>query len=43
VLAAGSNTVMNGVIFASAIVPVLIVVVGAWFFLRAGRRHDERQ
>jgi hypothetical protein len=43
VLAAGSNSVMNWVIFASTIVPVLVVAVGAWFFLRAGKRHDERR
>jgi hypothetical protein len=24
-------------------VPVVIVVVGAWWFLRAGRRWDERE
>ena len=42
-VAAGSNSVMNGVILASAIAPVLIVIVGAWLFLRAGKRHDERQ
>jgi uncharacterized paraquat-inducible protein A len=34
---------MNGVLLASAVVPVLIVIVLAWFFLRAGRRHDERE
>ena len=34
---------MNGVLLASAVVPVLIVIVLAWFFLRAGKRHDERE
>lgn len=24
------------------IVPVIVVIVGAWFFLRAGRRWEER-
>jgi hypothetical protein len=41
VLASGT-TVMNIVLLLSAVVPVTIVVVGAWLFLRAGRRHDER-
>jgi len=43
VLASGNSAVMNGVILASAIVPVLIVIVLAWFFLRAGKRNDERE
>jgi hypothetical protein len=34
---------MDGVLLASAVVPPLIVVALAWFFLRAGRRHDERE
>jgi uncharacterized paraquat-inducible protein A len=34
---------MNGVLLASAVVPVLIVIVLAWFFLRAGKRHDQRE
>ena len=34
---------MNAVLLASAIVPPAIVIVGAWLFLRAGRRHDERE
>jgi hypothetical protein len=42
-VAAGSSGVMNGVLLASAVVPVAIVLVGAWWFLRAGRRHDERE
>lgn len=41
-LASGSG-IMNAVLLASAVVPVLIVAVGAWLFLRAGRRHDERE
>jgi hypothetical protein len=40
-LASGS-TVLNVVLLLSAVVPVVIVVVGAWLFLRAGRRWDER-
>jgi uncharacterized paraquat-inducible protein A len=43
VLVAGNSAVMNGVLLASAVVPVLIVIVLAWLFLRAGRRHDERE
>jgi len=42
-LASGNSAVMNGVLLASAVVPVLIVIVLAWFFLRAGKRHDERE
>jgi cytochrome c-type biogenesis protein CcmH/NrfF len=26
-----------------AVVPVIAVIVGAWFFLRAGRRWEERE
>lgn len=39
----GGTFVLNGVLLASAVVPVLVVIVLAWFFLRAGRRHDERE
>jgi len=39
---AGQSAV-NAVLLASAIVPVLVVVVGAVVFLRAGRRHDEQE
>jgi uncharacterized paraquat-inducible protein A len=42
-LVASGTSIMNGVLLASAVVPVLIVVALAWFFLRAGRRHDERE
>ena len=34
---------MNGILLASAVVPVLIVVIGSYFFLRAGRRWEERE
>jgi hypothetical protein len=34
---------LNLVLLASAVVPLVIVIVGAWWFLRAGRRWDERQ
>jgi uncharacterized paraquat-inducible protein A len=43
VLLAGGTSVLNAILLASAVVPVAIVVVLAWFFLRAGRRHDERE
>jgi uncharacterized paraquat-inducible protein A len=36
-------SVLNGVLLASAVVPLLIVIVGSWLFLRAGRRWDERE
>jgi uncharacterized paraquat-inducible protein A len=42
-LASGSSGVMNGVLLASAVVPVLIVGVLCWVFFRAARRHDERE
>jgi uncharacterized paraquat-inducible protein A len=34
---------MNGVLLASAVVPPVVVIVLAWLFLRAGKRHDERE
>ena len=40
--ASGDSGIMNWVILASAVVPVLIVVIGSYFFLRAGRRAEER-
>ncbi|HKI90771.1 MAG TPA: hypothetical protein VJ986_00600 [Gaiellaceae bacterium] len=42
-LASSGQTIVNGVLLASAIVPPVVVVVLAWVFLRAGRRHDERE
>jgi len=40
----GSGTaVLDGVLLASAVVPVVVVIGLAWFFLRAGRRNDERE
>ncbi len=42
-LAAHGSAVLNGVLLASAVVPVLVVIVLAWAFLRAGRRNDERE
>jgi len=38
-----SSGVMNAVLLASAVVPPIVVVALAWFFLRAGKRHDERE
>ncbi len=43
VAASAGTSIVNGVILASAIVPPLVVGVLAWLFLRAGRRHDERE
>ena len=34
---------LNAILLASAVLPVLIVLVGAYFFLRAGRRWEERE
>lgn len=42
-LAGGSTSIMNGVLLASAVVPVVVVIVLAWFFLRAGKRNDEHE
>lgn len=41
-MVAGDASIMNWVILASAVVPVAIVLVGSWFFLRAGRRWEDR-
>jgi cytochrome c-type biogenesis protein CcmH/NrfF len=35
-------TAQNILLLLWAVVPPIAVLVGAWFFLRAGRRHDER-
>jgi hypothetical protein len=35
-------TAQNILLLVWAVVPPIGVLVGAWFFLRAGRRHDER-
>jgi uncharacterized paraquat-inducible protein A len=43
VVVASGSAVLDGVLLASAVVPVVIVVVLAWLFLRAGKRHDERE
>ena len=43
VLAGSGTAVMNGVLLASAVVPVVVVILLAWFFLRAGKRNDERE
>jgi uncharacterized paraquat-inducible protein A len=43
VVVASGTAVMNGVLLASAVVPVIVVVLLAWLFLRAGKRHDERE
>jgi hypothetical protein len=40
VLASSGSTIMNGVLLASAVVPVLIVGLLCWAFFRAARRHD---
>jgi uncharacterized paraquat-inducible protein A len=43
VVVASGSAVLDGVLLASAVVPVVIVVVLAWLFLRAGKRNDERE
>jgi hypothetical protein len=43
VLVGSGSGIMNGVILASAVVPVLLVGVISWFFFRAARRNDERE
>jgi cytochrome c-type biogenesis protein CcmH/NrfF len=34
---------MNILLLLWAVVPVIVVIVGAWFFLRAGSRWERRQ
>jgi hypothetical protein len=43
VLLAGGNEFIEVVIFLSSTVPVIGLIWFAWWFLRAGRRHDERE
>jgi len=43
VLVAAGTAVVDAVILASMIVPVGGFVVFAWWFLRAGRRAEERE
>jgi hypothetical protein len=43
VLVASGTGIMDGVLLASAVVPLLIVGALCWFFFRAARRHDERE
>jgi hypothetical protein len=43
VLLAGGNGFIEVVIFLSSTVPVIGLIWFAWWFLRAGRRHDERE
>ena len=37
------SIVWNGVILASAVVPVMVVIVICVVFMRAARRNDERE
>jgi hypothetical protein len=41
-LAAGT-TFLEVVIFLSSVVPVIGMIWFAWWFLRAGKRYDERE
>jgi hypothetical protein len=43
VLLAGGTEFVEVVIVLSSIVPVIGIVWFAWWFLRAGRRYDERE
>jgi hypothetical protein len=43
VLLAGGNRFVEVVIFLSSTVPVIGLIWFAWWFLRAGKRHDERE
>ena len=36
-------TTMNVLLLLWAVVPVIVVIVGAWFVLRAGNRWERRQ
>jgi hypothetical protein len=43
VLVAGGNTLIEWVIVLSSTVPVVGLIWFAWWFLRAGKRYDERE
>jgi len=43
VVGSAGQAALDVLLFLSAILPVIVVVTFAWFFLRAGRRHDERE
>jgi hypothetical protein len=43
VLLAGGNRFVEVVIFLSSTVPVIGLIWFAWWFLRAGKRYDERE
>jgi len=43
VLLAGGNGFVEVVIFLSSTVPVIGLIWFAWWFLRAGKRYDERR
>jgi hypothetical protein len=43
VLVGSGTTLIEVVIFLSSTVPVLGMIWFAWWFLRAGKRYDERE
>jgi hypothetical protein len=43
VLVAGGNTFIEWVIVLSSTVPIVGLIGFAWWFLRAGKRYDERE
>ena len=42
-LVAAGTTFVEFVIFLSSVVPVVGMIWFAWWFLRAGKRYDERE
>jgi hypothetical protein len=38
-----ADAALNAVLLIAALAPVAITVALAWFFLRAGKRYDERE
>ncbi len=42
-LVAGGTRFIEWVIVLSSTVPVVALIVFAWYFLRAGKRYDERE
>jgi hypothetical protein len=43
VIVAGGTTFVEVVIFLSSTVPIVGLIWFAWWFLRAGKRYDERE
>jgi hypothetical protein len=43
VVGSAGTAALDVVLFLSAILPVIVLALFAWWFLRAGRRYDERE